>query len=302
MRWTPEQMADHSGRTVVVTGANSGIGLEVARAFAARGARVVLAVRNLEAGAAAAEQLAELPGRAQVESLDLASLDSIRAFADRVDRPIDVLVNNAGVMAPPRHRRTVDGFELQFGTNHLGHFALTGLLFPQLLSTPAPRVTTVSSLAHQRGDRRVLEGNPPEGYSAQTAYGQSKLANLIFAVELARRATAAKLTVVSTAAHPGVARTNLFTSPDGMAGFNVVGRSAAPVLMRVLLPGPAQGAEAILYAATEAESGSYTGPQRLGESRGAVGPAKMNEHARDLDLAAALWERSEQLTGVRFGY
>jgi NAD(P)-dependent dehydrogenase (short-subunit alcohol dehydrogenase family) len=298
MRWSPDQIGDHIGRTVVVTGANSGIGLEVARAFAGRGARVVLAVRSPDNGAAAAQQLAGLPGQVQVEQLDLASLASVRDFAERIDRPIDVLVNNAGVMAPPRHRTTADGHELQFGTNHLGHFALTGLLLPQLRSAAAPRITTVSSIAHHRGDARVVEGNPPEHYGAQTAYGQSKLANLLFAFELARRAAAAHATLVSTAAHPGVSRTNLFTSPDGMGGLNPVLRRMAPLVMRGLLPGPAQGAEAILYAATTAESGSYTGPQRFGETRGPVGPARMSEHAQDPTLAAALWERSEALTGV----
>lgn len=303
MTWTADDLGDHSGRTVVVTGANSGTGREVARAFAGHGARVVLAVRNVEAGAATvAEIAAEHPGaagRLHVERLDLASLASIHDLADRLDRPIDVLVNNAGVMAPPKHRMTEDGFELQLGTNHLGHFALTGLLLPRLLETPAPRVATMSSISHHAGGPRILDGNPASSYSAQAAYGNSKLGNLLFALELQRRATAAGSVLTSTAAHPGVTYTNLFSSPDGMGGYGLV-RRVVPMVMKVVLPPASAGATALLYAASAAAPGSYTGPQRLGESRGPIGPAKLSPWARDEALAQKVWAWSEEQTGVSF--
>jgi NAD(P)-dependent dehydrogenase (short-subunit alcohol dehydrogenase family) len=298
MAWKPTQIGDLSGRTVIVTGANSGIGLVEARTLAEHGARVVLAVRNVEAGREAA---ARIDGNTAVEQLDLASQQSVRDFAARWEGPLDLLINNAGVMAPPKYRTTVDGFELQFGTNHLGHFALTGLLLPALLAAPAPRVTTVASLAHQQGDAKVTEGNPPQGYSPTTSYGRSKLANLLFAFELHRRATAAGATLISTAAHPGVAVTNLVSSPDGM-GANWFVRTFAPAVMRLVLPGARGGAESILFAATAAEPGSYSGPQRFGGVRGGVGPAKFSQPAADRDLADRLWSVSEKLTGVTISF
>ena len=298
MAWKPTQIGDLTGRTAIVTGANSGIGRVEAHVLAEHGAHVILAIRNVEAGRAVA---ATITGSTQVEHLDLASLASVRAFAAGVvDRgPLDLLVNNAGVMYPPKWRPTADGFELQFGTNHLGHFALTGLLLPALLAAPEPRVTTVASLAHRYGDERVLEGNPAEGYDPRTSYGQSKLANLLFALELHRRATASGSRLTSTAAHPGVTVTNLFTSQDGM-GVHWAVRTFAPALMRVALPAPEGGAESILYAATTAAPGSYSGPQGPGEVRGGVGPAKLSRIAVDADLACRLWARSEELTGVTF--
>ena len=232
-----------------------------------------------------------------VQHLDLASLDSVRQFAAGVQGPVDLLVNNAGVMAPPARRTTADGFELQFATNHLGHFALTGLLLPALLAAPAPRVTTVASLAHNQGDERVLQGNPAEGYNPSVSYGQTKLANVLFALELHRRATAAGSNLTSTAAHPGVAVTHLVASRDGMGARWAV-RTFAPPLMRLVLPGSDGGAESILYAATVAAPGSYSGPQGPGEIRGKVGPAKLSRHATDEDLARQLWTISEDLTGV----
>ncbi|MBP8882485.1 MAG: SDR family NAD(P)-dependent oxidoreductase, partial [Dermatophilaceae bacterium] len=206
MSWTETDLPDLTGVTAIVTGANSGIGLVTARELAGHGARVILACRNL---AAAESASFEIVGDTRVEELDLSSLASVRAFAERWEGPLDLLVNNAGVMTPPKYRQTADGFELQFGTNHLGHFALTGLLLPALLagggsSTRAPRVVTVSSIAHFGGNEAVLEGNPEAAYSPQKTYSQSKLANLLFARELQRRATAAGSPLVSTAAHPGV--------------------------------------------------------------------------------------------------
>ena len=299
MRWTPDQIGDLSGTTALVTGANSGIGLVEARELARHGADVVLAVRNTDAGEAAAARIRGIgvPGAVRVERLDLASQESVHALAERFEGPLDLLVNNAGVMAPPRRRETTDGFELQFGTNHLGHFALTGLLMPHLLQAPAPRVTTVASIAHHSGDGKVLEGNPAEGYNPNTTYGRSKLANLLFSLELQRRATASGSRLVSTAAHPGVSATNLVASPDGLGAIPVIG-TIGQWTVRLLFPSPEQGAEAVLYAATEAAPGSYSGPTGFRETRGPVGEAKLSTLAQDETLAALLWERSEELTGV----
>ena len=300
-RWTPDQMPDLTGRRALVTGANSGIGLVEARELARHGADVVMAVRNTGSGEAGARRIRAIgaPGTVTVEELDLASQASVHALADRFEGPLDLLVNNAGVMAPPRYRETPDGFELQFGTNHLGHFALTGLLLPHLLQAAAPRVTTVSSIAHHAGDGMVCEGNPREGYDPQTSYGRSKLANLLFATELQRRAAAAGSELTSTAAHPGVSATNLVASKDGMGAIPVVG-TIAQWGVKLAFPGPDKGAEAVLFAATVAEPGSYSGPTGFRETRGAVGEARQSQWARDESLAGLLWERSEELTGVHF--
>ena len=299
MSWTPDQIGDLSGTTALVTGANSGIGLIEARELARHGADVVLAVRNTDAGEAAAKRIraAGATGTVRVEQLDLASQASVHSLAERFDGPLDLLVNNAGVMAPPRRRETDDGFELQFGTNHLGHFALTGLLMPHLLQAPAPRVTTVSSIAHHSGDGKVLEGNPAQGYNPNTTYGRSKLANLLFALELQRRATAAGSTLTSTAAHPGVSGTNLIASRDGLGAIPVIG-TLSQWGVRLIFPSPEKGAQAILFAATEAAPGSYSGPTGFRETRGAVGEARQSTLAQDATLAGLLWERSEELTGV----
>ncbi len=299
MRWTTDQIGDLSGTTALVTGANSGIGLVEARELARHGADVVLAVRNTDAGEAAAARIRSIgvPGAVRVERLDLASQESVHALGDRFEGPLDLLVNNAGVMSPPRRRETTDGFELQFGTNHLGHFALTGLLMPHLLQAPAPRVTTVASIAHHSGDGKVVEGNPAQGYNPNTTYGRSKLANLLFALELQRRATASGSRLTSTAAHPGVSATNLVASPDGLGSIPVFG-TIGQWGVRLFFPSPEKGAEAVLYAATQAAPGSYSGPTRFRETRGPVGEAKLSTLARDETLAALLWERSEELTGV----
>ncbi len=300
MSWSPADLPDLTGRTAVVTGANSGIGRHSALELARHGAAVTLACRNVEAGEAAAADLRAAGGRdVRVERLDLSSLASVRAFTERWDGPLDLLVNNAGVMTPPRYRETEDGFELQFGTNHLGHYALTGRLLPALLEAPQPRVVTVSSIAHLRGRADVLDGNPRERYRPEATYANSKLANLLFAFELQRRAAAAGTALTSTAAHPGVSATNLVTSEQGMGAIPGV-RLLAPPVMRLLFQSAARGAESSLYAATAAEPASYTGPQRLRESRGAIGPAKLNRLARDENLAGKLWTRSEELTGVAY--
>lgn len=298
MSWNPAEIGDLSGRTAIVTGANSGIGLHEATQLARHGARVILAVRNTQSGAEAARRMG---GTTSVQKLDLASLDSVRDFVGRIEGPVDLLVNNAGLMEPPSYRQTQDGHELQFGTNHLGHFALTALLLPQLLQAAAPRVTTVSSIAHFRGNDAVLEANPPQTYKSGMAYGQSKLANLLFALELQRRATAAGLALTSTAAHPGVASTGLVADPDGM-GSNPVVRVVLPIAMRVVLPGGAGGARPVLFAATDADPGSYSGPKGPWEVRGPVGEAKQSRYAKDADLAAKLWTVSEELTGIPFAF
>ena len=300
-RWRPDQLPSYDGRTVVVTGANSGIGWHVASALAAKGAYVTLACRSGLRGADAAARItAQVPDAlVRVEPLDLSSLASVADFAQRWTGPLDLLVNNAGVMTPPSYRTTEDGFELQLGTNHLGHFALTAQLLPALLAAPVARVVTVSSVAHHGGTPAVLQGNPAEGYKAQQYYQNSKLANLLFARELQRRADEHDATLTSTAAHPGVAATNLFSSGEGQ-GSRLVVRALAPLVLPVVLQSARAGAEPVLYAAAVAEPGSYSGPQLFGEWRGPAGPARVSPYAQDDALAALLFDKSEELTGTRF--
>ena len=289
------------GRTVVVTGANSGIGWQAAKQFAARGARVVLACRDVERAKQAADRIVSANADADVEvaELDLADMTSVRAFGEQWHDPLDLLVNNAGVMAPPTRASTRDGFELQFGTNHLGHFVLTGLLLPSLLATDSPRVVTVCSLAHHSGRPDVVNGNSGGAYRAQQAYSNSKLANLLFAMELQRRATAQDLPLASTAAHPGLCSTGLVADREGM-GANRIVRAFGPVFVKAFTQSATAGARSTLFAATVAEPGSYTGPQRFGETRGPVGPAKVSALAQDDVLARRLWSISVELTGFRY--
>ncbi|WP_392543616.1 SDR family NAD(P)-dependent oxidoreductase [Oryzobacter telluris] len=303
-RWGYGDVPDLTGRRALVTGANSGIGAVEARVLAQHGADVVLAARRPDAAREVADRIraSGAPGAVEVEELDLASLDSVRALARRLEGPLDLLVNNAGVMAPPRRRETADGFELQFGTNHLGHFALTGLLLPRLLESAAPRVATVSSLAHFSSDGRVAEGNPPDDYDPQTSYGRSKLANLLFATELHRRTQvpgSPLASLTSTAAHPGVSNTRLFTSRDGMGALAVV-RALGPVVGKVAFSSPERGAEAVVNAATVARPGAYVGPTWLGGWRGPVGEVGRSPWGADEALGRLLWDRSEDLTGVSF--
>lgn len=298
MTWTPEDLPRYDGQRVLVTGGNSGIGRYVATALAARGAEVTLACRNVQAGQQAADQMRSAGGVVHVERLDLASLASVADLAGRWTGSLDLLVDNAGVMTPPRYRETVDGFELQLGTNHLGHFALTGRLLPALLAAPEPRVVTVSSIAHHRGRPDVLEGNPRERYQPERAYANSKLANVLFALELARRAERAGSPLISTAAHPGIAATNLVASEQGLGSIPGV-RHLSPLFMRLLFQSAEAGAAPVLHACV-AGPGTYSGPRRLRESRGPAGRAKLSRHARDEVLAAKLWAMSEELTGVSF--
>jgi NAD(P)-dependent dehydrogenase (short-subunit alcohol dehydrogenase family) len=279
-----------NGRTVIVTGANSGIGRAAAHALAAAGARVVLAVRSPEKGEKAA---AHMDGDTEVRALDLASLASVHEFADSWDGgEIDVLINNAGVMVPPLSR-TAEGFELQFGTNHLGHFALTNLLLEQITG----RVVTVSSTAHRMGRIDFEDLNwERRSYRAWSAYGQSKLANLLFTAELQRRLTEAGSPVLAMAAHPGYTATNLqFHSGKKLQDW--VSRLGNAVLAQ----GEDGGALPTLYAATaDVPGNSFAGPSGLMESRG---PAKLvgrTAQAKDPDVARRLWDVSEELTGVHF--
>ncbi len=301
MTWTPGDLPDLTGTTAVVTGANSGIGFETARALAGRGSAVTLACRNLPAAEAAAARIrgSHKAVDVRVAELDVSSVASVRRFADAWEGPLDLLVNNAGVMTPRTWQGTMDGFELQFGTNHLGHFALTGLLLTALQASVSPRVVTVSSLAHHRGRADVLDGNPPQGYRPESAYGNSKLANLLFGAELQRRATAHGCALTSTMAHPGISATGLVVDRQGL-GANAVIRVAAPWVMRAILQSAAAGARPTLYAATSAAPGSYTGPRWLGESRGPVGPARLSTLAQDPALASRLWQVSQERSGVEY--
>ncbi|MFC8043582.1 oxidoreductase [Nocardia sp. NPDC057353] len=289
-RWDTAQIADQTGRTFVVTGANSGLGAVAVRALSKAGATVILACRDVRKGERVAADLGE---RASVRRLDLADLASVRAFAAELgDTPIDVLINNAGVMAVPL-RRTADGFEMQLGTNHLGHFALTGLLLPRITG----RVVTVSSGAHRAGKIDLADLNwERKKYQRWSAYGQSKLANLLFNRELHRRLTAAGSPVQAIAAHPGYAATELQSHTETfLDGLMAVGN-------RIFAQSAEMGALPELYAATAADAkpGGYYGPTGLGGTRGYPGPSGSTAAAKDDEIARQLWTRSEELTGVTF--
>jgi NAD(P)-dependent dehydrogenase (short-subunit alcohol dehydrogenase family) len=300
-KWTAERIPDQAGRTAVVTGANSGLGLVTARELARAGARVVVACRNTDKGAAAAKSIeAAAPGAAvEVEALDLASLESVRGFAERFragQEGLDLLINNAGVMASPR-RLTEDGFELQLGTNHLGHFALTGLLIPAMEGRQEARVVTLSSGAHRTGRIAFDNLQGERRYMRWRAYGQSKLANLLFALELDRRLRAAGSSVRSLAAHPGYAATNLQSAAPPL-----LDRLVMTVTNRLIAQSAEMGALPVLYAATYPglEGGTYVGPDGIGEQRGHPKPVGMSRAARDEEVAKRLWDVSEELTGVHF--
>jgi NAD(P)-dependent dehydrogenase (short-subunit alcohol dehydrogenase family) len=288
-KWTAADLPALHGRTVVVTGATSGIGLVTARELARAGARVVLAVRDVAKGERAA---ATMPGEREVRRLDLADLDSVRAFAEAWKGDLDVLVNNAGIMAVPE-RRTREGFELQLATNHLGPFALTNLLLPHVTD----RVVTVASGAHRAGRIELDDLNwERRPYDRWRAYGQSKLANLLFTLELQRRLDEARSGLRALAAHPGWAATNL----QGRTG-NPVQDALMAVGNRLLAQSDERGALPTLYAATQDLPGAaYVGPDGLAEARGHPALVGRSAAASDGELARRLWERSEQLTGVRF--
>ncbi|MFJ4970776.1 oxidoreductase [Streptomyces sp. NPDC088755] len=301
--WKLRDMPDLSGRTAVVTGANSGIGAVTALALARSGARTVLACRDAERGRRALEAVRRAAPRSDTRlvRLDLADLASVAEAADtiaqEVDGRLDLLVNNAGVMALPL-LRTADGFEMQFGTNHLGHFALTLRLLPVLGVAGPARVVTLSSLGHRIGRVELDNLNAERRYSTWGAYAQSKLANLLFTAELDRRARASGRDLLALAAHPGLAATEL-----GQAGPRLAGRNWAAKLERAtrLYTQPASaGALPTLYAATlpAAPGGSYYGPGRLGETRGGPALARKSERAQDMNVARVLWEESARLTGL----
>lgn len=286
---SPSQVPDQTGRTVVITGSTSGIGRAAAAALAAKGARVVLAVRDLEKGRAAAGAIG---GTIEVRPLDLASLTSIRDFAAGLDGVVDVLVNNAGTMTDSLHH-TADGFELQLGVNHLGHFALTNLLLDRIAS----RVVTVSSTAHRsaRIDFDDLQWARRE-YKPFGAYGQSKLANLLFTAELQRRLVAADSPVIATAAHPGWASTGFrITSGNRILDF------LAGVGTPLLAHGPEGGSLPTLLAAVgDVPGGGLVGPSRFGGVRGPAAVAETSAGAQDVETAGRLWAVSEELTATRF--
>ncbi|WP_405901891.1 oxidoreductase [Streptomyces sp. NBC_00656] len=291
-KWTAAHIPDQTGRTFVVTGANSGLGLETARRLAEHGAHVIMTARDPEKGRAAA---ASLPGSVEVRTLDLADLESVSRFAAGVDHA-DVLVNNAGVMMTPK-RTTAQGFEIQLGTNHLGHFALTALLYPVLRAGSAPRIVTVSSTLHRRGRIDFDDLQAARSYSPFAAYSQSKFANVLFGLELDRRLRAAGSPAISVLAHPGYTATNLQTSgPTGL--LNLSGRIGNLLVAQHVT----KGALDQLCAATApaVQGGEFYGPDGRGENRGHPKLVKPVASATDPDTARRLWEVSEKLTGLSF--
>lgn len=304
-QWTTKNIPDLSGKVIIVTGANSGIGYEAAKEFARKGARTVLACRSMEKAQAALDQIKqEIPGAsAEIMQLDLASLASVREFAEafksRYDR-LDILVNNAGIMWV-EYGKTVDGFECHFGTNHLGHFALTGLLIDLLVKTPGARVVNVSSTGHRAGrmdfDNLMFEGG--KGYGRHWAYGRSKLANLLFTYELQRRFEALDADVIATAAHPGGANTNLARNIEHLWYFRVL----MPLLER-MMQGADMGALPTLRAAVDpaASGGDYYGPNGSREQTGYPVLVQSSEASHNEADARRLWEISEQLTDIHYNW
>ena len=296
-------MPPQEGRLAIVTGANSGIGYQTARYLSRAGATVILACRNAAKGEAArAKIVSENPAaKVEVRVLDVADLDSVRRFAAAFmseGRPLDLLINNAGVMAIPERRTTPQGFEVQFGTNHLGHFALTGLLLPALLRQPKSRVVTVASIAHKGGKLNFDDLNAERKYDPRAAYQQSKLANVVFGLELDRRLKARSADTESMIAHPGVAVTNIVS--------NGMGRGLRGLLVGIVFPLVGQsddrGSWPLLYAATslQAHGGGYYGPDAIAEIKGTPVEVKPKPHALDAAVGKRLWEVSEALTGVRY--
>jgi NAD(P)-dependent dehydrogenase (short-subunit alcohol dehydrogenase family) len=301
--WTASDIPSQHGRSAVVTG-TGGIGLEDALALARAGAEVIIAGRNPERGAAAVDKIRDSVPRAHVpfEVLDLGSLRSVAAFGKRLNnqqRSLDLLINNAAIMAPPRRLVTADGFELQFGTNYLGHFALTAHLLPLLRKGNKPRVVTLSSVADRDAVINFDDLQAEHGYKPMAVYGQSKLAGLMFALELQRRSDAAGWGIRSFAAHPGLARTNLIPNSSGWLSVS----GALRIVLGPLFQSAAQAALPTLYAATapDATPGRYYGPDGFRGVRGYPAAVKPNERALDEAAAARLWDISERLAGVTFG-
>jgi NAD(P)-dependent dehydrogenase (short-subunit alcohol dehydrogenase family) len=310
-RWTADDIPDQAGKIVVITGANSGLGFEATWALLRKGAHVVMACRDIDRGRQAAAQLAgdaadggpAAAGRADVLQLDLADLASVRAFAETFGRQyprLDILLNNAGVMAIP-YRTTAQGFEMQFGTNHLGHFALTGLLLPAILAAPKARVVTVSSLRHRPGHIDFTDLQLHNHYTPYKAYDQAKLANLLFAYELQRRFTAHGARAISLAAHPGYSATNLQGVGPRMSG-SALQAWAMRLANRFVAQSAAMGALPELFAATApgVQGGEYYGPDGYGEIRGYPRLAASNAESHDPEVARRLWDMSEILTDVKY--
>jgi NAD(P)-dependent dehydrogenase (short-subunit alcohol dehydrogenase family) len=303
--WTIKNIPDQSGKQAIVTGATGGLGLQTALALAGAGAEVILAGRNPAKGRAAEALIRARHATADVrfEIVDLASLASVAAFAERMlaaGRPVDILVNNAGVMALAKRETTVDGFERQFGTNYLSHFALTARLLP-LLTAAKARVVQLSSIAHRSGMIRLEDLNYVGGYKPWPVYSQTKLAMLMFALELDRRSAAKGWGLTSVAAHPGVAVTDLMANGPGAGGGLLAWVSGRAV--KAIGHSAAEGALPQLMAATmpRVSGGQYFGPQGWKELKGPPGPAKIERQALDAGVAAKLWTASEALTGVAFG-
>jgi len=303
-KWTADAIPPQDGKTALVTGANSGIGYQAALELARHGAHVLLGCRDAAKGEAALQRLLrEAPGaNAEVVSLDMASLASIRAAAEQIvsrTQPLDLLINNAGVMAVPQRELTADGFERQFGTNHLGHFALTGLLMPALLRAKAPRVVTVSSLAHRGGKMAWDNLQSERRYVPWDAYNNSKLANLLFALELERRARARDSKLISIPVHPGVSQTNIVANGPGA---NDLKTKFLFTFFKFLTQDDAMGALPTLYAATAeaAKGGEYIGPDGFQGLKGYPTVVQPKPLALDHSVAHRLWDVSEQLTGVTY--
>ncbi|MCV7285196.1 SDR family NAD(P)-dependent oxidoreductase [Mycolicibacterium wolinskyi] len=300
-KWTEADVPDQTGRIAIVTGSNTGLGYETARALAAKGAHVVIAVRNLDKGREAVDRMRVAAPKAdlKLQALDVGSLDSVRTAADELRSAyprIDLLINNAGVMYPPK-QTTVDGFELQFGTNHLGPFTLTGLLLDHLLPVEGSRVVAVASIAHRIQAKIHFDDLQWErGYNRVAAYGQSKLSNLLFTYELQRRLAAAGKPTIAVAAHPGISNTELMRHIPGstLPGFNQ--------LAGLVTNSPAMGALATLRAATEpgVRGGQYYGPDGFRELRGYPKLVNSSSQSHDSDLQRRLWSVSEELTGVTY--
>lgn len=301
-RWTKAKVPDMNGAVVIITGANSGIGLEAAKTLAMHNARVILAVRNESKGQRAKDAIlqASPPAHVEIMQLDLADLSSIRNFAEAFlarQEPLQLLINNAGVMGPS-YGKTKDGFEMQFGTNHLGHFALTGLLLHGLRQATGARVVTVSSAAHTAGHIHFDNLDGRAGYRRWGFYGQSKLANLLFAYEFQRRLTMANVDIKSVACHPGFAATNL--TANGFGARVPIAGKALGFTANLFAQSAQMGTLPTLYAATEPSihGGEYIGP--LGGMRGYPGIVRSNARSHDEAVAQQLWNVSEQLTGVHY--
>jgi NAD(P)-dependent dehydrogenase (short-subunit alcohol dehydrogenase family) len=302
--WSAADIPRQTNKLVIITGANSGIGFETALALARAGAEIIIAGRSAAKNQAAIAKIKSAYGGANIgfEPLDLASLASVSAFTTRIKRQtpkLDILINNAGLMALPARQTTEDGFEMQLGTNFLGHFALTAQLMPLLTNTVKPRVIQLSSIAHKRGAIHLADLQSKKSYSPWKAYSQSKLAMLMFALELQRRSAKSGWGILSAAAHPGFARTSLIANGPGNAGLMGI---ASAIFAPLVSQSAAAGALPTLYAATAPgiTPGFYAGPQGFMELRGPPGPAKIMKQAQDQGVARKLWDAAEALTGASF--